>query len=116
MSGRSLWHLQCLASTCHCKPPLRSPTQILPGTYQFIYQQLENSIYRKSSIKPPKGGGGAYLISGPKRGGGLIRDGGLIERGGANFKSHIFDKIHNNFSYFTIIPITRTQQENGFVS
>ena len=32
-------------------------------------------------------------MSGPKRG-------GLLERG-ANFKSHIFDEIHNNFSYFT---------------
>ena len=45
--------------------------------------------------------------------------GGLIESGGggggvAYFKLHIFDEIHNNFPYFTIIPITKTAQENGF--
>ena len=65
--------------------------------------------YRKS----PRG---AYLISGPKRGA-LVGERGLIERGGgAYFKSHIFDEIHNNFPYFTIIPITRTEQENNFLS
>ena len=57
---------------------------------------------------PGGGGGGAYLISDPKIGGAY-----LIERG-AYFKSHIFDEIHNNFPYFTILPITKTEQENGF--
>ena len=59
------------------------------------------------------GWGGAYLISGPKRGR-HIREGGLIE-GGPYFKSHIFDETHNNFPYFTIVPITKTEKENGFV-
>ena len=49
---------------------------------------------------------GAFLISGPKRGV-LIREVGLIQ---------IFDEIHNDFPYFTIAPITKTEQENGFVS
>ena len=37
-------------------------------------------ICRKSSIKPPKGGGLIYLK--PFEGGGLIEMGGLFERGG----------------------------------
>ena len=62
--------------------------------------------YHKSSIKP----WGAYLIPGPKRGG-LNREGeGLIS-------NHIFSmEGHNNFPYFTFILITKTEQENGFVS
>ena len=34
--------------------------------------------------------------------------------GRAYFKSHIFNVIHNNFSYVTIITITKTEQENVF--
>ena len=64
------------------------------------------------------------MISGPKRagGGGLIREGGLIERecvcgrGGAYSKSYILDEIHNNFPNLTITPIIKTEQEIGFVS
>ena len=60
-------------------------------------------------------GRGAYLISGHKRGG-LIRDGGLIERGGGlSVKSYIFVEIHSNFPNFSA-PITKTEQEIDFVS
>ena len=63
--------------------------------------------YRKKGLLSPRC---AYLLSGPKRGewGGE----GLLERegeeggGGAYSKPCIFDKIHNNFSNFTITPIT----------
>ena len=64
--------------------------------------------YRKSSIKPPagEGGGGAYFMPGPKRR-------GLTERG-CLLKIKCY--IHNNFPNFTIIPITETEEEIGFVS
>ena len=61
--------------------------------------QTQGNGYLKSSIKPP----GAYFISSLKR-----YRGGLIS-------NHIFsDEIHNNFPYFTIIPITKTEKENVF--
>ena len=37
--------------------------------------------------------------------------GGFLEGGGPYFKSYIFDEIHNNFSKFTITPVTKTEQE-----
>ena len=43
---------------------------------QFIYLMLLFQGYHKSSIKPPRGGGGLF-ISNPFDGG-LNRDGGLI--------------------------------------
>ena len=52
----------------------------------------------------------SYLISGPKREG-LVREGW-----GAYSKWYIFDEVHNNFPNFTITPITKTEQETGFVS
>ena len=36
--------------------------------------------------------------------------------GGSYFKSHIFEEIDNNFPFFTITPVTQTEQEIGFVS
>ena len=48
---------------------------------QFIYLMLLFQGYRKSSIKPPRGGGGAYLFQ-THLTGGLIEMGGLFERGG----------------------------------
>ena len=47
---------------------------------QFIYLMLLFQGYRKSSIKPPRGGG-AYLFQ-TLLTGGLIEMGGLFERGG----------------------------------
>ena len=58
-------------------------------------KKKEVILHISSSIKLP----GAYLILGPKRG-------GLIE-------NHV---IHSNFPNFTIIPITKTEDEIGFVS
>ena len=46
---------------------------------QFIYLMLLFQGYRKSSIKPPSGGG-AYLFQ-THLTGGLIEMGGLFERG-----------------------------------
>ena len=66
----------------------------------LIHAQAPNS--ESVSLRPPPGGG-PCLISGPKKD-------GLIG-GGAYFKSHIFDEIHNNFPYFTIIPITKTERK-----
>ena len=50
---------------------------------------------------------GAYLFSGPKKGG-LIREGVGGGGGGAKFTF--------NFSNFIITPRTKTEQESGFVS
>ena len=57
------------------------------------------------------GGGGAYLISSPKRG-------GLHREGGAYLKSYISVEIPNNFPNLTITPLTtcKTEQEIGLVS
>ena len=63
-----------MGEACSCKI-------VLHGKYHFINYM---------------GGGGAYLISGPKKG-------GLMERGmGAYSKSYISDEIHNNFPKFLL--------------
>ena len=87
-----------------------------PGPENYFVLGLPTGNKVVNTVKALLSSQGAYLISGPKRGG-FMREGGLIEReGGAYFKSHIFDEIHNNFIYFTIIPITKTEQENVFLS
>ena len=70
------------------------------------YNEIKLFNYHKSLLRPR----GAFLISGPEREG-LNRKGG-----GGLFQIIYFDEIQNNFSNFTITPITKTEQETGFVS
>ena len=58
------------------------------------------SIYRKSSIKPPPGGG--LFISSPfEEGGGLIETGGLFESGGRvfNLEMTMVSVLHQELKY-----------------
>ena len=52
---------------------------------------------------------GAYLISGPKKG-------GLIERGGLISNHKFSRKFTVIFETFTITPLTKTEQEMGYAS
>ena len=72
---------------------------MLPSALVFV------ANYRKSSIKPP----GAYLILDLPEGGGLNREGGLLERGGLFTKSSEKD-IFGSFSVllFHILRIQHT--------
>ena len=53
--------------------------------------------YRKSSINPPPGGGGAYLFQTHLKGGGLIGNGGLF-----NLEKVMVSVLHKELQYNTI--------------
>ena len=68
--------------------------QLLTWTERLIWGLKHVELHNIKALLSPQLG--AYLISGPKRG-------GLIDRG-AYSKSYNFDKIRNNFPNFTITP------------
>ena len=57
------------ANFSYFKMQLHTPSSLLSQIKASFPASME---YRKSSIKPPRGGGGAYFLKALLRGGGLI--------------------------------------------